>query len=368
MKHGVRRRRILLALQWYLESLHEGALRYANEQGWELTRVTAETLAQVDPSRFDGILSASATDDRPLYRYVSQAGIPVVELSYAHPEETAWCRYVSDHEAAGALAAAYLGRLGPASFVFLCDIFSRSHALRWNAFRSGVSGDPRVCVKYGYGDENDEALSAILKRLPKPVALFGSIDDCAAFALESTREAGLDVPGDVLILGFGDRRLVSGMASVPISSISIDYDAWAYAAMKLLHERLDGDAPSGTERRFPLGEVIERESTRVAAESQPLFLRVTKLMREHTGSPLSVKELAASAATSESTLRRVFAERGESVAAHYLALRIEVAKGLLAGGFKVESAAHAVGFASVRAFTTAFRKVTGRSPGSYRVL
>ena len=68
----------------------------------------------------------------------------------------------------------------------------------------------------------------------------------------------------------------------------------------------------------------------------------------------------------KSTLNRVFTEAyGTGVAARYLALRLEIAKGLLGAGDKVESVATSVGFASPRAFREAFIKSTGCRPGGF---
>ena len=53
------------------------------------------------------------------------------------------------------------------------------------------------------------------------------------------------------------------------------------------------------------------------------------------------------------------------MARRYLELRMEVAKGLLASGDKVESVAASVGFASSRAFSEAFRKTAGCTPGEF---
>lgn len=89
-------------------------------------------------------------------------------------------------------------------------------------------------------------------------------------------------------------------------------------------------------------------------------------MRGHVSAPLDVPELAGRLGVSKAKLDRAFsAAYGEGVAHRYLELRMEVAKGLLASGEKVESVAASVGFASCRAFGEAFRKVAGCTPGEF---
>lgn len=377
------RKRILLAFLWYTESLHEGALRYCMERGWDAVLLNADSVALHPPGSYDGILCMLPPAGHPVHAFVAGANVPVVELSYSHPENTAWGRCPIDGVAAGRLAADFLRRRPVKSFVFTAFAAWPQHDARWDGFRAGLSKDLRPCVRFDVGvaerpdcvtlldtGVREEAmisrLAEFLKTRPAPVGIFGAVDPLARIALDAARMAGLEVPGGAYVLGFGNRDLVSRVAPVPISSIGVNYAGWAYAAMDLLEGMISGAAPKGTLRAFPPEGVVERASTGGESGGDPLCARVLAIMHEHVSGPLSVAELASRTGVSKSTLNRVFTEAyGIGVAAKYLALRLEVAKALLEAGDKVDGVSSAVGFASVRAFRSAFRKVHGCAPGDY---
>ncbi len=380
-------KRILLVFRWYLESLHSGVLSYCVERGWEAKVLEENSVGAFAPESFDGILSGLA-DDRALkahlsgvpasgsadaedtvLRFVASAGVPVVELSPSYPENKHWGRCPSDGVAAGRMAAEYLRRRPVASFVFAANAPGGAHTLRRDAFLSALAGEARPVVEFYTGGDDVAAigrLASFLKNRPGPVAVFGSVDATARLALSAALEAGMKVPGDAYILGFGNRDLVSRLAPVPLSSIAIDYPAWGYAAAGLLDAMMSGAAAPGTVRPFAPGELVERASTGGESGGDPLCARALKLMREHVSDPLDVAGMAMRLGVSKATLDRAFSSAyGEGVARRYLELRMEVAKGLLASGEKVESVSASVGFASCRAFGEAFRKAAGCTPGEF---
>ncbi len=362
--------RILLAFHWYSEALHEGALRYALERGW-LTRVlNADSVAELEPSACDGILGMLPPPEHPVHRFAQATRAPVVELSLSYPENGRWCRCPSDGDAVGRLAADHL-RLRPvASFLFVARDLTPTHAARAAGFSAGLAGDARPRETFLCGDDDESSavarLAESLRRLPRPVGIFGSVDASARLALDAANRAGLKVPGDACILGFGNRDLVAALAPVPLSSIAIDYRAWGYAAAKLLDERMAGKIPEGACLAFPPVELVVRASTAGETAPHPLCERALAILRLRVRNPPSVDELARLVGVSRSTLNRAFTDAfGRGVAAKGLALRMEVARGLLAAGEKVESVAAGVGFASPRAFRAAFRKTAGCAPGEY---
>lgn len=360
---------ILLGFHWnYMESLHRGALRRLSELGWTSAILTGETLRRVTAVPVDGVLGPLPEDpSHPVRRWVDHAAVPVVDLTRSDSGNRRAGWFPSDSEAVARMAADYLRRQPVASFAFVADAEVPTHAARRKAFLAALRGTGRPCrvflVPPGVAAARREFVAA-LKTMPRPVAIWGSVDICAQLALAGAREAGLSVPGDAYILGFGDRELICDFASVPISSIAIDYTAWGYAAMDFLADLILGKCRPGEQRFFPPSGVTERVSTIGESPGALLASRAETLMRLNVASPLSVAELAAVLAVSKSTLERVFAaERGVGVARYDLALRMEIARGLLGAGEKASAVAAAVGFASYRAFGVAFRKHTGVAPG-----
>lgn len=367
---ALRRKRILIAFHWYLESLHAGVLRYCVENGWESTVLHGENVTTIGAGTFDGIIGMLPPESHPVNRFASDAGVPVVELSQSYPSNIYWGRYPSDGLAVGKLAAEHLRRRPVASFAFIHTGEAPSHELRRTGFIKAMTGDPRPIVSFdttSIGFDGTTRLTAFLSRLPRPIGIFGSVDTSAHQALQAAQAAGLHIPEDAYILGFGNRQLLSALAPVPISSISIDHEAWGYAAAGLLDEMMSHRAAPGTVRTFAPGAVIERTST--GAESgagHPLCSRAITLMHEHAARPLGVAALAKRLGVSKATLERAFAAAyGVGVAKKYLHLRLEIAKSHLIAGEKTAAAAAAAGFASYRAFGTAFTKATGLSPSQF---
>ena len=380
---SVARKKILFAFCWYSELIHSGAQRYCVERGWAFSVLNANNVGQYPEGSYDGILSTLSAADHPLYRFVDAAKVPVVELSQSHPEQTSWGRYPSDGEAVGRIAVEYLRRRPVTSFAFVAPNHWPSHRVRKKGFLAALenSDDRRPVESFHMADAGavhmdrhsvngdpsvNEALATFLRNLPKPAGIFASGDELAGPVLEAADRAGLKIPGDLYLLAFGSRDLLSRLAPIPISTIAIDHEAWGYAAMGLLHEMMDGKTPRGTVRLFPPGAVIERESSGGESGGEPLCERALEIMRTHVADPLEVPEIAAQLGVSRSKLTQIFAEvTGTSPAKRYLALRMEVAKGLLLSGEKVESVAVSIGFSSARSFRAAFQESTGLAPREF---
>lgn len=114
------------------------------------------------------------------------------------------------------------------------------------------------------------------------------------------------------------------------------------------------------------GGVIERESTVGSSGEAMLCMRAVALMRACIANPLTISELAIRLNVSRTKLIRVFtATHGDGVASYYLKLRLDFAKTKLPAGEKAVAAATDAGFSSYRAFSEAFRKHTGRTPGEF---
>lgn len=236
-------------------------LSYCVERGWEAKVLEENSVGSLAPGSFDGILSGLA-DDRALKAHLS--GVPVVELSPSYPENKHWGRCPSGGAAVGRMAAECLRRRPVASFVFAANASGGAHTPRRDGFLGALAGDARPAAEFHTGGDDAAAITRLadfLKKRPGPVGVFGSVDATARLALSAALEAGMRVPVDAYIMGFGNRDLVSRFAPVPLTSIAIDYHAWGYAAAGLLDAMMSGAAAPGTVRPFSPGELVERAST-----------------------------------------------------------------------------------------------------------
>ena len=369
------RKHFLLTLALYTEAFHEGVLAYCLERGHQATLLTTDNLAELRSGRYDGVVGGLPRDrEHPVFRYIRESGLPVVEYSPSHAEMTDWCRCPLDGVLCGRLAADYLLRRPVAAYAFVSRRWEASEQRREKHFRAfletGLNERPYSRFAYeevpGERADADRRLAGFLRDLPRPAGVFVSTDESARRVCDIALREGLKIPGDLSVLGNGNRELITRLAPVPITSIDIDYVSWGRAAVATLDAFTSGKIAPGTVNLFAPRGVIERASTGGEAGGDPLATRALALMRDNIRRPLNLPELAAKLGTSPATLKRAFAASfGTGVSERYLTLRIEAAKGLLAAGEKVETAAHEVGFATSGSFRKAFVKITGITPGGF---
>lgn len=111
-------------------------------------------------------------------------------------------------------------------------------------------------------------VEALLARGERFDALVCANDELAIGALAGLRRAGLQVPGDVAVIGYDDTPDAQFTAPT-LSSISPDKKALARTALDLLTERVRGHdgPPRVVETPYTL---VERESTARAADAAPI--------------------------------------------------------------------------------------------------
>jgi DNA-binding LacI/PurR family transcriptional regulator len=100
-------------------------------------------------------------------------------------------------------------------------------------------------------------MQSLLGRRPRPTAIFAMSDEMAMGAMRACHEAGLDVPGDVSIVGFDD---VDWAFTVGLTTVRQDATELGAIAARLMIERLEGIA---CERRLITvpTQLVERSST-----------------------------------------------------------------------------------------------------------
>jgi len=87
-----------------------------------------------------------------------------------------------------------------------------------------------------------EAMQALLQVSPRPTAVFAANDLMAIGAFMATREAGLNVPNDVAVVGFDDIPAAS-MVNPPLTTIAHFQRSMGEKAAQLLFDRLNNRVP-----------------------------------------------------------------------------------------------------------------------------
>lgn len=123
-----------------------------------------------------------------------------------------------------------------------------------------MSFDPELIASGNYRFESGiEAAQEILRAEPRPTAIFASNDEMAAGALHAAKRMGLDVPGDLSIVGFDDTAIAAHIWP-PLTTVRWPILAMGRAAaQKLLAGTSDAVPGAVAEALFP-SELIWRDS------------------------------------------------------------------------------------------------------------
>jgi DNA-binding LacI/PurR family transcriptional regulator len=216
--------------------------------------------------RADGLLIMSLPPPPRSLARLADAGVPVVLLDTSGRGVPA---VVTDDVEGGRLATRHLLALGHERIAFIGD--DPDNPLGFTAGSSREAGyrqtmaDAGVDVPAGYVCHGPHVRAVarrlteqLLARRDRPTAVFASSDVQALGVLEAARAAGLDVPGDVSVVGFDDIE-VSGYAGLTTVRQPL-FESGKLAAGILLHALEDGHLPEPREHRLGL-ELVERSTT-----------------------------------------------------------------------------------------------------------
>jgi LacI family transcriptional regulator len=109
----------------------------------------------------------------------------------------------------------------------------------------GLDHAPELMAAGNYTFETGRAAGkALLAVSPRPSAIFASNDEMAAGVLHAAREAGMDVPAELSIVGFDDTAIAAHIWP-PLTTVRWPIKAMAKAAaMKLIHPEEAGEQPA----------------------------------------------------------------------------------------------------------------------------
>ncbi|MEM6617338.1 MAG: LacI family DNA-binding transcriptional regulator [Pseudomonadota bacterium] len=216
------------------------------------------------------VMSYDGHTDRTM-QLLSDASVPVIELWERPDDPIQHTVGFSNHDAAAALTNALIDR-GYRNIAFLGeadDAWTRGAARRrgWqtamenarlSTHRLVMTGLPPLSIEDGA-----EAAPQLLERFPDIDCLF-CVSDAPAFgALSALTSAGIKVPDDIGIAGFGDFE-VSRFSTPGITTVSIDPIAIGRETGRLLSKLLDQEATASvTPHNIPVAATLTfRGSTR----------------------------------------------------------------------------------------------------------
>jgi DNA-binding LacI/PurR family transcriptional regulator len=106
-----------------------------------------------------------------------------------------------------------------------------------------------IALPEGYiqqGDFTEEsgyaAMQALLSAKDRPTAVFAGNDVIAYGAMKAIKDAGLEIPRDISIVGFDDDFL-SRFLNPPLTTVSLPAATLGATAARILIQQLRGDPP-----------------------------------------------------------------------------------------------------------------------------
>lgn len=203
-----------------------------------------------DANRADGIIFLGYGDYEPFVKklsHLTEVGAhfitwgPVLE---GQPGVSVGC----DNFTGTLSATEHLIKLGHKNIAFLGDVSEHSpeFQLRYKGYQQALANakiplDPRLQVNAETSEEEGykATLTLLQKRIPFD-AIVGSSDLIAVGAIKAIEEAGMQVPGDVAVMGFDDIPMAA-YTHPPLSTVQQDTRVAGELLVESLLKMVDGE-------------------------------------------------------------------------------------------------------------------------------
>jgi LacI family transcriptional regulator len=203
----------------------------------------ADHLRVLAERRVDGIVLVASGDDDSIVAACKDLRLALV-LVDREIDAIAVDLIEVDHAAGGELATRHLLSLGHARVACIvgpADLRpSQQREAGWRRAlqRAGIAPRADEIVRGDFGPEGGAAaMRRLLQSAQPPGAVFVCNDMMAIGALHAAHEAGIDVPGDLSLIGFDDIELAA-YTSPPLTTVAQPKEAIGTGAAGLLLERL----------------------------------------------------------------------------------------------------------------------------------
>ena len=285
----------------------------------------------------------------------------------------------SDDSRIGRMAARHFTQRGFQNFAFCgSNAHQASHA-RFLAFRDTarehVPGHEVATLFVPDADQDApfpthvrEEIRAWIASLPQPCAVFTFTDRLGLEVDEACRQAALEVPRQIAILGVGNDLIRIEFAHVPLSSIELPTESNGFRAAEILEHWRRGGPPPPLRTLVRPRRLITRASTDHLAVPDEAVAVALGYIHEHLGNPIRVTEIAKAAGVSRRTLEGRFQTHlHQTVYGVVQNLKFERALQLLGQPeVSIGDIAARLGFSETKIFSRAFRERFGHSPRAFR--
>ena len=239
----------------FFASLVHGVEALAERDGYDLLLVSTSEdeaierrrLGALVGRRIDGLIAVPSSDASMASLSAGAARLPPTVLVDRGAATPGFDTVRADCAAGGYAATRHLIGLGHRDIAVLAhsehfqNIAERIAGCRLALAQAGLAGRERVVCG---GHELESLRGAIemeLHRADRPTAIFALTNVCALAALKAARGLGLDIPGDVSIVGFDDFDWMLALRPY-LTTVAQPVDDFAASAWTLLMRRMNGNS------------------------------------------------------------------------------------------------------------------------------
>ena len=282
---------------------------------------------------------------------------------------------VHDARAVANAAAKELVSIGMESFAFVGAKGKGWSDRRKVAFAEAMKLNARTVsaidvhpTSAGVYDKDATRLRKWLLELPKPCGVMAADDEIAATVLSICRMAGIDVPGNIAVIGVDDNESLCENSVPTLSSVRPDFLQAGRFAARLLARMIHGGRSVLRETVFGVSGITRRGSTRVFKRRDAEVSAALERIWAPDGVSLSPKDVLAGFSCSRRNAEMRFrATTGKSILEEIIAARMERAKSLLSGtSLTIPEIAARCGYRFTANFRNAFHAATGLNPLAWR--
>ena len=370
--------------------IYDGIYGYGKAHRWQIQSVNVPSTINCgttlsgcgDIKRFDALLSFWKPDGcvamwdvcRPFCNPANFGHVPVVYCDAIPDSMSTKANVVSiDSNAVANCAARELLELGLESFAYV----SYPSNMAWceerkKCFREIIELNGKQFTSARLPDGNasssvKKSFSRWLASLPRPLGVFAANDDVAEAVVTLCVQTGLSVPKDVAIVGVDNDEMLCENAAVSITSVIPDFQKAGWMAAQLLDELMESPKTSQA-RRFGIGGIARRESTRIVNASDSRIMKSLEYIRRHACDGIGVADVVKSMGCSRSYANSRFAKIvGWSILQEIRMVKIGKVKELLRNTRQpMISISDMCGFSSCDDMRRTFRQFEGCSPSEWR--
>lgn len=231
------------------------------------------TVSHVSPVDFDDLRALMASQRAEGVIFLGQADLHAALNRLADTDhrfavwgaelpDQAYCSIGSDNVLGGRRAAAHLARLRRTRIAFLGDTDPPEAEQRWRGYQeglrqAGLEPDPELSAPAHFDVESAEAsVDALIRKGVRFDGVVAASDLIALGAVRALRRTGLDVPGDVSVVGY-DNVPFARYSSPALTTIAQDVNR---AGRLLVSKILDHGGEGGMASERVPTDLIVRES------------------------------------------------------------------------------------------------------------